>query len=116
MKKLAEFKDEAGLEVAAALLEPISKIAANAANVEARGQSVIEFASAMLRNSPEEVKTILAIMDEQNREEYHYSAGTVLAGLVGILGDPDMMALFGLRSQTPDSSGYALESIGANGG
>lgn len=109
MKKLADFKDEKGLEVAAALMEPLGKIAANSANVDAKGKTLFEFASALLKNSPEEVKAMLAILSDEPVDDFHYTAGTVFAGISAMLTDPDILELFGLQRQTAPLSTSASE-------
>lgn len=113
MKKLADFKDEKGLEVAAALMEPLGKIAANSANVQAKGKTLFEFAAALLKNSPEEVKAMLAILSDEPVDDFHYTAGTVFSGVIALLSDPDILELFGLRGQMKGLSGSASENTEA---
>lgn len=111
MKKLADFKDEKGLEVAAALMEPLGKIAANGANVKAK--TLFEFAAALLKNSTEEVKVMLAILSDEPVDDFHYTAGTVFSGVIALLSDPDILELFGLRGQMKGLSGSASENTEA---
>lgn len=109
--KLSEFKDEKGIEVVAKLLVPISQIVSNEKNKEARGKTVLEFASAMLLNSQKAVKDMLAILDDKDPEEYHCTAATVLFDVMNMLNDPELMQLFGLQSGTKTSSGSVSENI-----
>ncbi len=111
--KLSEFKDEKGIEVVAKLLVPISNIAKNKGNVEAKGKSLIEFAAAMLQNNQKDVKDMLAILADADPAEYHCSAASVLVDVLNMLNDPELMQLFGLQSKTPASAGSASESTEA---
>ena len=113
--KLSDFKDEQGVDVVAKLMIPICKIVAKPANKEAKGKTKLEFASAMLRNSPGEVKEMLAILNGAEPEEYHCNGATVIAGLFDLLSDPELMQLFGLqgKKEGPTCSGAQSETIEA---
>lgn len=115
MKRLADFRDEKGLEVAAALMEQFAGIVSNP-NVRAGlndTQNNVQAAAVLLKNSPVEIRAVLAILDEKDPKEYHYTAGTVFAGVIAMLSDPDILELFGWRNQIPASSGSASENIEA---
>lgn len=111
--RLSEFKDEKGIEVVAKLLTPISRIAENKANADASGKSMLAFASSMLQNNASDVKEMLAILDDKDPTEYHCTAATVLGDVFNMISDPELLELFGLRSQNPASSGSASESTEA---
>lgn len=111
--KLSDFKDEKAVEVVADLLVPISKIVSNKEVADAKGKPVIEFAAAMLRNSKREVMDMLAILSDVDPAEYHCTAATIMVDLMNVLGDPELMQLFGLQRQTPGSSGSVSESTEA---
>lgn len=111
--RLSEFKDEKGVEVIGKLLTPICKIAANAKNAAAKDCSRLEFASALLRNNPGEIKEMLAILDDKDPKEYHCTAATVLMDVFNMISDPELMTLFGLQRQTAASSGSASETTEA---
>ena len=103
--RLSDFRDEQALEVIAKLLEPVGAIAANERNAAARSGGVFGFASALLQNNPREVLAIFAILNGEEPEAYHCSAAGLLYDLIELLGDPELLALFGLRSRTAASSG-----------
>lgn len=111
--KLSEFKDEKGIEVVANLLTPLSNIVRNPETASARNKGVMEFVAAMLRNSPGEVKTMLAILADEDPAQYHCSAASVLADALNMLNDPELLQLFGLQSETAASSGSASETTEA---
>lgn len=111
--KLSEFRDEKGIEVVAKLLVPISNIAKNKDTATAKSGGMAEFASAMLRNNPKDVMNMLAILNGKDPAEYHCSAASVLVDVFDMLNDPELLQLFGARSETRASSGSASESTEA---
>lgn len=111
--RLSDFKDEKAVEVVADLLEPIEKIAINPKMENAKGGSILGFARAMLKNNQRETMDMLAILSDVDPAEYHCTAATVVFDVLNMLNDPDLMQLFGLRRQTPASSGSASESTEA---
>ncbi|WP_305116639.1 hypothetical protein [Acutalibacter muris] len=110
--RLSEFKDEKAIEVVAALLEPIGKIAKNPKNQESRGEgkTILDFAAAMLKNNPADAKDMLAILADKEPESYHCNAATVFRDILLMLSDPEIMELFGVQSKTPPSSGSVSET------
>lgn len=108
--RLSEFKDEKAIEVVAKLMLPITEIVKNTKNKKSRYKNRLEFASALLQNNAKETKEILAILNDTPLEEYHCTVTSVLNDVLEMVTDPEMMALFGLRSKTPSSSGSALEN------
>lgn len=108
--KLSEFKGEKAIEVAAELLLPITKIVANPENAKRQGANKLEFASAMLKNSPSEVMEILAILNRKDGETFQCNGVTAMVGLFELLSDPEMMELFGLQSKTEGQSCSGAQS------
>lgn len=121
MKRLSEFKDEAGIVLVSKLMLPIGRITQNRAvaevrlraKAEDRKASVLEMASAMLAEGAGDVMEILALLNETDPAEYHCTAASVLADVMTMFTDPDMQALFGLQRQTPASSASAPENTEA---
>ncbi len=121
MKRLSEFKDEAGIELVGKLMLPISRIVRNrgvfearaAAKAEGRPLPMMELASAILSNAQAETIEILALLNEEDPSDYHFNAATVFGDVMQLFADPDFQALFGLQSKTTASSGSASESTEA---
>ncbi len=113
--RLSDFKDEQGIEVVAKLLSPIGNIAADKelAALREHHRHMGDFASALLQRHSRDVMDILAILDGKDPADYHCTAGSVLLGVLDLLSDPELMALFGLQRQTPASSGSASATIEA---
>lgn len=109
MKRLSEFENEQGVIVVAKLLQPIARIVANASKID-REKSAIEFVGSMLENNPRDTMEIFAILSETPVEEYHCNGASLLGDTVKLASDKELMALFGLQSQTPTSSGSASET------
>lgn len=121
MKRLSEFKDEAGIELVGKLMMPISRIVQNKgvfaarakAKAEDRPMPMMELASAILGNAQAETIEILALLNEEDPSSYHFNAATVFGDVMQLFGDPDFQALFGLQSKTAASSGSASETTEA---
>ena len=106
--RLSDFKDEKAIEVVADLLVPIGNIVANPANKEAQsGGNLLALAASMLKNNASDVKAMLAILNGANPDEYTCTAATVMRDVINMLGDPELLQLFGLQSQTSTSAGSA---------
>ena len=110
MKRLSDFKDEEGVAVVAKLLNPIANIVTNAKNAKANKEAPIAFVASMLENSPKDVMEIFAILNEVPPEEYHCTGASLMGDTIKLASDAELMALFGLQSQTETSSGSASES------
>ncbi len=115
MKQLSEFKNEDGVVVVAKLLSPISRIVLkmNGEGKKPQGNAV-DFLSQMLSESPKDVIEIFAILSEVPVEEYECSAASLLLDTIKLAADKEFLELFGLQSQTPTSSGSALENTEAH--
>lgn len=114
--KLSDYKDEQAIEIATKLLTPVCKIVSNPENAKRQGANKLDFASAMLRNSPAEVKEVLAILNGKDPATYHCNGVSALTGLFEMLSDPEMMELFGLQNKMEGQScsGVQSESIEAH--
>lgn len=113
--RLSEFKDEKGVEVVAKLLVPIGNIAADKemANIQKDSVHMGDFASLLLQKHPQDVMAMLAVLNDQDPEDYHCTAATVLVDVFNMISDPELMMLFGLQRQTAASSGSASENTEA---
>lgn len=115
MKKLSEFKGDAGIDVVADLLPYIEEIVRNPENRAARSKDKIHFASTILKNSKPAVKGIFAVLNEMPVDEYEISAASILVDTLTLLNDETLLVLFGLQSKSPKpaSSGSVSESTEA---
>lgn len=95
----SDLRDEACIVALGNALLPISKIVANEENAKARKSGALEFASAVLRNNPSEVKAIVAISKGVEPEDYHCDPFTLFQDVMATLNDPMLMQLFGLQSK-----------------
>ncbi len=106
--RLSDFKDEKAIEVVAKLLPRIASIVSKKENAAAADKDPAAFASAILANNAKDVKDMFAILNDINPVEYHCTAASVLKDTFELLGDPDLMELFGLQRQTVTSSASAV--------
>lgn len=105
--KLTDFKDAEAIRVVADLLPHIGNICKNSVIEEARNDSMMNFAAALLKENPADVLAMLAILNNQDPAEYHCNAATVIADVFGMISDPALLELFGLPTRTPETSGSA---------
>lgn len=108
--RLSDFKNEKGLEVVGDLLELLPVIAANPKNKEAAKKSPVLFASSMLKNTPKETMRMLAIINDEDPEDYECNAATALKSVFETVTDPVLLDLFGLKRQIPASPASATGS------
>lgn len=116
MKKLSDFKDGKGIEIAAKVLAVIMDILSDQRNLAQRSENnAVKMFSAFMENSPEKMKDIFAILSETDPAEYHCDGAQALTNMLLLANDPVIISLFTSRSQMRDatSSGSAAESIRA---
>ena len=112
--KLTDFKGEKGIEVVGKLLIPIMNIVGNPKNTgKEASKSIIGQVSGFFTNNPHDVMEVLAIMDDVPVENYDINAKTALQKLLAWFDDPELLNLFGLRSETATSSGSATTTTEA---
>ena len=111
--RLSDFKDEKALEVIADLIDPIAEIVSSPENKAASKQTPLKFVQAVMRNTPKSVMHMMAILNDEKPENYHCTSASVLKNALEMFTAPDIMALFGLQSETPASSGSALATTEA---
>lgn len=111
--KLADFKGEKGIAIAARIMRPIAMIVNNPKVKELheqKGVTVLDMVGAMVENEPEQAMELFAILNEKDVEEYkaNSTAANLLEDLYSMFADDDLMSLFGLRAKktekTPSSS------------
>lgn len=105
--RLSEFKDEEAIRVIADILPHVVEIAKNPAVKEARNENPFLYAAALLKEVPQEAIALLALLDNKDPAEYHCTGASVLFDVFNMISDPDLLALFGVRSKTLASSGSA---------
>lgn len=117
--KLSEYKGEQALDMLADLMEPAATIMADKeiTRLAKAGMPKIKIVKAIIKGHKAEVIEILAILDGADPKEYAEKVNlfTLPAKLLEILNDPDLMSLFTLQGQKPETlSGSATESTEAN--
>lgn len=105
--RLSDFKDEDAIRVVGELLVPIGNIVTNSINAGAKDKGALSFASSIFTNNTKDTLAMLAILSKTPSEEYSCTGATVLSDVIYMLSDPDLLQLFGLRSQTSTSAGSA---------
>lgn len=115
MKKLSDFKDEKGIEIASEVLSVIMEMLADERNRKQEGEkNRFKMFSAFMKNTPDKMKEIFAILSEEDVKSYHCDGAEAMTNLLIMVNDPIILGLFTLQSQTGDakSSGSVSESTG----
>lgn len=115
MKKLSDFKDGKGIEIAARVLAVIMDILSDQRNLAQKGErNAVKMFSAFMENSPEKMKDIFAILSEVDPKDYHCNGAEALTNMLLLANDPVIISLFTSQSQMRDatSSGSATENAG----
>lgn len=113
MKKLSDFKDAKGIEIAAKVLTVIMEILANKNNAKQSGaKTPLSMFSAFMQNSPEEMLKIFAILSEEDEDTYTCNGAEAMSNMILLANDPILIGLFISQSRTGDatSSGSVSEN------
>lgn len=116
MKKLSDFKGEKGIEVAADVLEVCLDILADKKNMEQKNEKQpIKMFSSFMKNSPENMKKIFAILSEIDPAEYDCDGAEAMTNMLLLANDPIMLGLFLSPSQSAEgeNSGSGSENTTA---
>lgn len=116
MKKLSDFKGEKGIEVAADVLEVCLDILANKKNMEQKNKkNPIKMFSSFMKNSPESMKKIFAILSEIDPAEYDCDGAEAMTNMLLLANDPVLLGLFISPGQSAEeeSSGSGSENTTA---
>lgn len=111
MKKLSDFKDEKGIEIAADVLSVILEILSDEKNRAQKNEKrPVKMFSAFMKNTPEKMKEIFAILSEIDPAEYACDGAEAMTNMLILANDPVMMTLFFSQSQSSEgkTSGSGL--------
>ena len=113
MKKLYDFKDDNGIEIASDVLSVIMEMLADERNRAQQGEkNRFKMFTAFMRNTPEKMREIFAILSEEDVKSYHCDGADAMTNMMILANDPIILGLFLSQSQTGDakSSGSAVEN------
>lgn len=102
--KLSDIKGKKALETLADLIEPLATIASDKAFQEARNakKPMLKIAEMVLRSHPDEIITILALLDGADPANYEVTLLTLPAKLMEAINDPEVKTLFFSLEQTEE--------------
>ena len=111
--KLSDIKGEKALDVLVDIIDPATEIATDKElELAVKNHATkIEIVKIAIRNHKRAVIEIMAALDGKKPEEYEISVLSLPIKLIEMLNDPDLVSLFESQSQTPTSSGSAMENI-----
>ncbi len=110
--KIDSFVREDAIDLIANLLDPVSRILAVEKTKEVfETKTVIEIAVYILKNFKQEALEIVCVINGEDPQKWKFTAYDVINTLTEVLNNPQIMEVFGLRSQKEesDSSGSATE-------
>ena len=113
MKKLSDFTDEKGIEIASEVLSVILEMIADERNRAQEGEkNKFKMFTAFMRNTPDKMKEIFAILSEKDVKTYHCDGAEAMTNMMVLANDPIILGLFTSQSQTGDakSSGSVSEN------
>ena len=98
MKKLSDFKDAQGIEVASKVLAVIMDMLADKRNLALNGETnAIRMFTAFMANSPDKMREIFAILSEKDVREYHCNGAEAMANMLLLANDPSLWAFLPCR-------------------
>lgn len=95
MRKLSDMKDEEALDLFASLFEPLQDIY-NDEEVRKsfKTKNASDIAKAISKSKPDAVKKIMATLDGEDVDGYHYSFMLLIIRIMEILNDKELTAFF----------------------
>ena len=112
MKKLSDFKDEKGIEIASEVLSVIMEMLADERNRKQEGEkNKFKMFTAFMRNTPDKMKEIFAILSEEDIKDYHCDGAEAMANMMILSNDPIILGLFTSQSQTGDAKSSGSASV-----
>ena len=104
MKKLSDFNDERGIEIASEVLSVIMEMLADERNRAQNGEkNRFKMFTAIMKNSPDKMKEIFAVLSEQDSKTYHCDGAEAMTNMMILANDPIIIGLFLSQSQTGDA-------------
>lgn len=102
--RLSEIKGKKAIEMIADLMEPVAKILENGEIKKAvdDNEPVIKIVQRLLKGWPDEVITILALLDGKKPETYEVNLLTLPTKVLELINDPEIQTLFFSQGQTEE--------------
>lgn len=92
--RLSEIKGDKAFEVLADLITPIKVLAIDDDIKEASKKSYLDGVQVALRKYPNEIKTILAVLELEDPEKYEITLASLPMKVMEVVNDPDIQSLF----------------------
>lgn len=112
MKKLSDFKGDQGIAVAAEVFGLILEIVSDPKNAAHKGSSPFAMFTAFMKNAPDKMRQIFAVLSEKDPEKYSCDGAEAMMNMAILANDPIMVQLFISQGQRAagKASGSASES------
>lgn len=101
MKRLSDFKNEKGIEIASKVLSVIFTMMENQRNMSvSKEKNPVKMFTTFMANSPKEMKKIFAILSEKEEGEYRCDGAEAMTNMLLLANDPIIVGLFISQGQT----------------
>lgn len=113
MKKLSDFTGDKGFQIAADVFVVAIEMLRDERNQQQKDEkSPVKMISAFLRNTPDKMRELFAILSETDPKEYQCDGAEALTNVMMLASDPIFLGLFCSQGRTGDakSSGSVLEN------
>lgn len=113
--KITDYKNEDAIDLLADIIEPVSKIFADAElkkAIKKKNFKKIDAVKIALKNNKNSIIEILARLDGKTVEEYECTPVSILMSVLEILNDKELLSFFQLQGQMMEqtSSGSVTEN------
>lgn len=112
--KLTEMKNESALDALEMLIDPIAEICTDEFMDCLRGGKMRSAVKTALKQNKAALIRILAIMDCADPETYSVNIFQIVQKALGVLGDPEVVALFTSAAPSEDGASSGGASAGEN--
>ena len=117
MRKISEIQDGDAIDLLADILEPMAELFSKDEVMQAirAEESRLHIAKVLLKSGKEEIIEILAALKGVPKEEYHANLVAMLADLMELINDKELMSFFQMQVSmiTDDASTLATDPIQA---
>ena len=112
MRSLTEIKGDKALDLVADLLEPVTEIFSDEEVSKAYNVSILNAIKVAIKNHKKAVKTIVALMNEEDPNTYEPNVVEIPAMLYQVVTDKEIQRLFTSQGQNlnENTSGSVTES------
>lgn len=112
MRRLSDFKGDAGIVMAANVLSVIMEMLVDQRNAaQSAEKNPLKMFSAFMANSPDKMRKIFALLSEQDVAEYECDGAEAMMNMLILANDPVIVSLFISQSRKGDAKSSGSASV-----